>query len=57
MGSELFRRAIELELVDNNTLNALGSRGPMDPRMPDSDLDGINDGNEDPDKTDSIEQF
>jgi hypothetical protein len=39
--------AIELGLVDNNTLNALGSRGPMDPRMPDSDLDGINDGSED----------
>ena len=35
--------AIALGLVDNNTLNALGSRGPMDPRMPDSDLDGIND--------------
>ena len=41
--------AIELGLVDNNTLNALGSRGPMDPRMPDSELDGINDGSEDMD--------
>ena len=41
--------AIELGLVDNNTLNALGSRGPMDPRMPDSDLNGIDDGNEDMD--------
>ena len=40
-------RAISLGLVDNNTLNALGARGPMDPRMPDSDLDGIDDGAED----------
>ncbi|MEC9457527.1 MAG: hypothetical protein VYD27_00960 [Candidatus Thermoplasmatota archaeon] len=39
--------ALRLGLVDNNSLDALGSRGPMDPRMPDSDLDGINDGNED----------
>ena len=36
-----------LGLVDNNTLDALGARGPMDPRMPDSDLDGIDDGQED----------
>lgn len=43
-GSEL---AISLGLIDNNTLDALGARGPMDPRMPDSDLDGINDGAED----------
>jgi len=41
--------ALRLGLVDNNSLDALGSRGPMDPRMPDSDLDGIKDGNEDPD--------
>ena len=40
-------RAINLGLVDNNTLDALGARGPMDPRMPDSDLDGIDDGSED----------
>ena len=40
-------RAISLGLVDNNTLDALGARGPMDPRMPDSDLDGIDDGSED----------
>ena len=39
--------ALTLGLVDNNTLSALGSRGPMDPRMPDSDLDGIDDGQED----------
>ena len=39
--------AIELGLVDNNSLDALGSRGPMDPRMFDSDLDGIDDGSED----------
>ena len=42
--------ALKLGLVDNNTLDALGSRGPMDPRMPDSDLDGVKDGNEDPDE-------
>jgi len=41
--------ALRLGLVDNNSLDALGSRGPMDPRMPDSDLDGVKDGNEDPD--------
>ena len=40
-------RAINLGLVDNNSLDALGARGPMDPRMPDSDLDGIDDGAED----------
>jgi hypothetical protein len=40
-------RAISLGLVDNNSLDALGARGPMDPRMPDSDLDGIDDGAED----------
>ncbi len=41
--------ALKLGLVDNNTLDALGSRGPMDPRMPDSDLNGVKDGQEDPD--------
>ena len=41
--------AIRLGLVDNNSLSALGSRGPMDPRMPDSNLNGINDGEEDED--------
>ena len=40
-------RAISLGLVDNNTLDALGARGPMDPRLPDSDLVGIDDGSED----------
>ena len=39
--------SLMLGLVDNNTLDALGARGPMDPRMPDSDLDGIDDGEED----------
>ena len=34
-------------LVDNYTLTALGARGPMDPRMPDSDLDGTDDGQQD----------
>jgi hypothetical protein len=42
--------ALKLGLVDNNTLDALGSRGPMDPRMPDSDLNGVKDGHEDPDR-------
>lgn len=36
-------------LVDNGSLNAYGARGVMDPSMPDSDLDGIMDGEEDPD--------
>jgi hypothetical protein len=36
-------------LVDNGTINAYGARGVMDPSMPDSDLDGIMDGEEDPD--------
>ena len=39
--------AISLGLADNNSLNALGARGPMDPSMIDSDLDGIDDGQED----------
>ena len=39
--------SLMMGLVDNNTLDALGARGPMDPRMPDSDLDGIDDGQED----------
>ena len=32
------------------TINAYGARGVMDPSMADSDLDGINDGDEDPDQ-------
>jgi len=36
-------------LVDNSSLDAYGARGVMDPSMPDSDLDGIMDGEEDPD--------
>ena len=39
--------AISLGIVDEKALSALGSRGPMDPRMPDSDLDGVKDGDED----------
>ncbi len=39
--------ALEAGLVDNNTLEMIGARGPMDPKMPDSDLDGIEDGEED----------
>ena len=41
--------AIESGLVDNATLNAFGARGVLDPSMIDSDLDGIEDGQEDPD--------
>ncbi len=44
---EYSEEALKLGLVDNNTLDALGSRGPMDPRMPDSDLNGVKDGHED----------
>ena len=42
--------ALELGLVDNGSLDAFGARGVMDPSMPDSDLDGIMDGEEDPDR-------
>ena len=41
--------AFETGLVDNSTIGAYGARGVMDPSMPDSDLDGIDDGFEDPD--------
>ena len=41
--------ALELGLVDNSTFDSTGARGVMDPAMEDSDLDGINDGQEDPD--------
>lgn len=46
---EYSQKALEAGLVDNATLSANGARGPMDPSMPDSDLNGINDGEEDPD--------
>ena len=39
--------ALNEGLVDNMSLELLGARGPLDPRMPDSDLDGIMDGDED----------
>ena len=42
--------AFDLGLVDNQTLSANGARGVMDPAMKDSDLDGIADGEEDPDR-------
>jgi len=42
--------ALKLGLVDNGSLDAFGARGVMDPSMPDSDLDGIMDGEEDPDR-------
>ncbi len=42
--------AIESGLVTNETLSAFGARGVLDPSMIDSDLDGIDDGQEDPDK-------
>jgi len=41
--------ALKLGLIDNGSLDAFGARGVMDPSMPDSDLDGIMDGEEDPD--------
>jgi len=41
--------AIESGLVDNASLTAYGARGVLDPSMIDSDLNGINDGYEDPD--------
>ena len=41
--------AFENGLADNETVGVYGARGVMDPSMPDSDLDGIDDGFEDPD--------
>ncbi|MGY8755734.1 MAG: hypothetical protein ACKVIR_08585, partial [Candidatus Poseidoniales archaeon] len=41
--------ALERGLVDNVTQNAHGARGVLDPAMIDSNLNGINDGDEDPD--------
>ena len=41
--------AFEIGLADNETVGVYGARGVMDPAMPDSDLDGIEDGYEDPD--------
>ncbi len=41
--------ALERGLVTNDSLSAYGARGPMDPAMVDSDLDGIEDGDEDAD--------
>ncbi len=43
-------QAISEGLVDNLTLQNLGARGPMDPSMDDSDLDGILDSDEDFDR-------
>ena len=43
-------QAISEGLVDNLTLENLGARGPMDPALEDSDLDGIPDGEEDFDR-------
>ena len=43
------QQALEDGLVDNSTLSAYGARGLMDPSLIDSDFDGINDGEEDPD--------
>jgi hypothetical protein len=42
-------QALILGLLDNETYSANGARGVMDPSMKDSDLDGIDDGMEDPD--------
>ena len=41
--------AFQIGLADNETVGVYGARGVMDPAMPDSDLDGIEDGYEDPD--------
>ena len=41
--------ALERGLVDNVTQNAHGARGVLDPAMIDSNLNGISDGDEDPD--------
>ena len=43
------RLALESGLVEEGATDAYGARGVMDPSMPDSDLDGILDGAEDPD--------
>jgi hypothetical protein len=43
-------QALIMGLVDNSTFSANGARGVMDPSLKDSDLDGIDDGMEDPDK-------
>jgi hypothetical protein len=40
-------KALELGLSSSEELEAMGARGPMDPSMIDSDLDGIEDGEED----------
>ncbi len=40
-------KALELGLSNSEELQAIGARGPMDPSMIDSDLDGIEDGEED----------
>ena len=47
--------AFENGLADNETVGVYGARGVMDPSMPDSDLDGIDDGFEDPDMDNSTE--
>ena len=43
-------KALELGLSNSEELQAIGARGPMDPSMIDSDLDGIEDGEEDFDR-------
>ena len=42
--------ALERGIVDNLSIASSGARGVMDPSMQDSDLDGITDGQEDPDR-------
>ncbi len=46
---EASENATILGLVDAEVLSQTGARGLLDPRMPDSDLDNIPDGEEDPD--------
>ena len=43
-------QAVERGLVENLTAEANGARGVMDPAMKDSDLNGVDDGQEDPDR-------
>ncbi len=42
--------AANMGLIDSATLSESGAKGLFDPRMPDSDLNGIEDGDEDPDQ-------
>ena len=47
VGRSITQMAFEIGTVDNESVGVYGARGVMDPSMPDSDLDGIDDGFED----------